>query len=231
MRRLMNEARLNAVPLNRVGLNTIGEIRSSAGGGGGGGDVPSYPNGVYIQHIDGKLYTQDEWVAKGFSNDEANGVAVVSDEAKFVIAKQNSPAGKKLWATDTTNLLSGVTTTSVSADAKKDYMGYNNTQNMLVVDKNEAAYDCANYIFPNGNNGYLPSSGEWAIAQINKDAVDALLKLIGGDSISKGSTKYYYWTSTQYQPNAAWAFRWDASLNIVGKDSALYIRAFTTLSK
>lgn len=31
----MNEARLNAVPLNRVGLNTIGEIRSSAGGDGG----------------------------------------------------------------------------------------------------------------------------------------------------------------------------------------------------
>ena len=227
----MNVVNLNSASLNSKRLNVIGDIRSSAGGGGGGGDVPSYPNGVYIQHIDGKLYTADEWTAKGFSNDEANGVAVLTDEAKFVIAKEDSPTGKKMWATDTTNLLSEVTTTTVYADALKDYMGYNNTQKMLVVDKNEAAYNCANYIFPNGNNGYLPSSGEWAIAQINKNAVDALIALIGGRPILKGSTKNYYWTSTQYQPNAAWSFRWDNTVNIVSKDSSLYVRAFTTLSK
>lgn len=46
----MNEARLNAVPLNRVGLNTIGEIRSSAGGGAGGGiDVNNYLTYIALQ--------------------------------------------------------------------------------------------------------------------------------------------------------------------------------------
>lgn len=39
----MNTIKINSVPFNRVGLNVIGEIRSSAGGGGGGGDVPDVP--------------------------------------------------------------------------------------------------------------------------------------------------------------------------------------------
>lgn len=53
---------------------------------------PQLPKGAFIQHIDGKLYTTDQWSAMGFTNDEANGVAVISDNAKFVIAKTSFDA-------------------------------------------------------------------------------------------------------------------------------------------
>ena len=44
--------------------------------------------GVYIQHVNGSLYTESEWTAGGYSNDSANGVAILSETVHaFVIAK------------------------------------------------------------------------------------------------------------------------------------------------
>lgn len=41
--------------------------------------------GIYIQHVDGGLYTKENWSNKGYSNDLCNGIALV-DKVCFVIA-------------------------------------------------------------------------------------------------------------------------------------------------
>ena len=42
---------------------------------------------VFIQHINGTLYTTKQWISNNFTNDLANGVAVITNEASFVVAK------------------------------------------------------------------------------------------------------------------------------------------------
>lgn len=42
-----------------------------------------YANGIYILHTNGLLFKRDKW---NLPNDEAVGVAVISDNCKFVIA-------------------------------------------------------------------------------------------------------------------------------------------------
>ena len=110
---------------------------------------PPLPLGVFIQHVDGKLYTTDEWTAKGFSNDEANGVAVSTEECAFVIAKEDA-IGDKMWTSNRGTLIEGIITTKDSNVAKNDYRGKENTDLILVTDTSEAVYSCANFLFPNG---------------------------------------------------------------------------------
>lgn len=43
--------------------------------------------GVYIQHVDKSLYTIQEWKAYSFTNDDANGVAVITENNSFVLSK------------------------------------------------------------------------------------------------------------------------------------------------
>lgn len=43
--------------------------------------------GIYIQHVDGGLYTKENWSNKGYSNDLCNGIALV-DKVCFVIATE-----------------------------------------------------------------------------------------------------------------------------------------------
>lgn len=184
-------------------------------------------SGVYIQHIDGKLYTIEQWTDGGFPNEDANGVAVVDDKAIFVIAK--TPTVNSSWTTWWPNsAVDGVMLTSDVEIAKTDYEGFKNTS--VIVDKNVtggAAYQCSNYLFPNGQKGYLPSIGEWMIVAKYKTEVKDALTLIGGTSIKQS------WSSTQYSTTEAWVFT-GSSANHRTKtssgDAYTYIRAFTTLN-
>lgn len=152
-------------------------------------------NGVYIQHIDGTLYTTNEWTAGGFTNDQANGVAVGSGAAKFVIAK----IGRNMaWSSDTSNAIEGVLLTTVVAEAEADTDGKDNTEKILATDTGGAVYFCANYEFPNGKMGYMPALGELKQAfQLKRDISDALA-LIGGDALT------LVWASTQYSNDQSW---------------------------
>lgn len=183
-------------------------------------------NGVYIQHIDGSLYTTDEWTAKGFANEQANGVAVGKGSAKFVIAKEyiNSYMA---WSSDTSNLVNGIVTTEDSSVAKKDYDGAKNTKLIAAIDTSKAAYSCANYVFPNGQKGYLPALGEWMAAAAYKTKIDNAMTLIGGIAISSQSC----WSSTQLSATAAWIYNWNYGYtNNMSKNSAGYVRAFSALT-
>lgn len=182
------------------------------------------PKGAFIQHIDGKLYTTDQWTTMGFANSDANGVAVLSDNAKFVIAKTS--LGKVAWSSDTSNAVEGVMLTTDSATAKTDYAGAANTALIAAIDAGKAAYKCANFTFPNGAKGYLPALGEWVEAYAYKADIDAAMTLIGGTSMSEAQ-----WSSTQFHATNAWYLIWGTgSVNGYSKNNnSISARAFSAL--
>lgn len=181
--------------------------------------------GVYIQHIDGKLYDEAGWTNGGFSNDEANGVAVITAKASFVIAKTD--LGQMAWSSNTSILVDGILTSSDSATALTDFAGYNNTQLMLATDTSGAGYSCANYTFPNGNKGYLPALGELKEVYNNKSKISSLMTKIGGTAFP---TKYH-WSSTQRSSSESWRFdvKYGYTYSSAKNDTNLYVRAFSAL--
>ena len=57
------------------------------------------------------------------------------------------------------NLVECVTTLD-KQEALGDYNGYENTLEIVKTDTSGAAFNCASYVFPNGETGYLPAVGE-----------------------------------------------------------------------
>lgn len=179
------------------------------------------PSGVYIQHIDGELYSTDEWTARGFSNEDANGVAVGQGDISFVVSKEKSVSLQ--WCSDTENTVEGLAVISNAADAEKDYNGVANTALIAGIDTSGAANYCANYTFPNGAKGYLPALGEVAILYANEQAVKKALALIGGDSLDMN-----LWSSTQSLANGAWFYHRVGGPFNTYKRSKAPTRAFTS---
>ena len=185
-------------------------------------------NGVYIQHINGRLYTTSAWTESAFAKDDANGVAVVSNECSFVIAKADvQPAKWAVYSSDVT--IEGIVTTTTQSEAKADFNGKNNTELMRAAGLGGISASCNSYIFPNGKRGYLPSLGEWLLAYSHKNEIEAALSAIKATKLSAGSTGTH-WTSTQYSATSAWLFGW--ATNYVTNGTKTYLheaRPFTTL--
>lgn len=191
--------------------------------------------GVYIQHVNGALYTESEWTAGGYANSDANGVAILSETVPaFVIAKENASSSTIRWGGYGKTVPDIVTATS-SATAVLDYDGAGNTPKIIeylagtndgYVDGAPAAEACAAFTFPNGKKGYLPALGEWQGAYNNKTAVVSAMSLIGGTAIKSD----YYWSSTQYASNRSWPLGWGYGyLDSSSKYDGNYVRAFAAL--
>lgn len=185
-------------------------------------------NGVFIQHIDGSLYTTDEWTAKGFANDEANGVAVGNGAVAFVMAKEElSPMA---WSSNESTILKGVFTAETAIEAREDYDGVGNTTAIAKADSSSMAQACLSYTFPNGNKGYLPAVGELRLIYGNRTAIRSALTLIGGASLVS-----YYWSSTQKDAKYVWQQYVNDTTgpDLISKSSlglsSYGIRPFTTL--
>jgi hypothetical protein len=167
----------------------------------------AYIPNVYIQHIDGMLYTPAEWARKAFSNDVANGVALVTDKVRCIIAK-TEVSESIAWSSSTNVKVQGITTTKDTTTALEDYDGRKNTQLMQETDTSGAGFLCANYIFPNGEKGYLPSAGEFYEICNNAAAINAVLAMIDATQLNvRSSNASQYWTSTQYDYMSAWCIR------------------------
>lgn len=160
----------------------------------------SYKPGAYIQHIDGSLYTKGDWVSMGFSNNEANGVYASNGYDAVVIAKDT--LGEMPWSSKPTTLIDGVSTTTSTNVAYNYKTGADDTAKIAAFDPDSAAAACANYTFPNGQKGYLPSVGEMESIYWVEYDIDELMTLIGGAAF-KGSC---LWTSLQYSAEDAWYF-------------------------
>lgn len=188
-------------------------------------------DGVYIESVDGDLYTKDQWIAL-LSKPESNGVCAVSGGHIFTIESTDESSVLLAWKNGEYILVDNVLTTSTESTAKKDFNGNSNTGfivSQLGSNKVPAATYCQNYTFPNGSKGYLPSYGEWQEAYNNKTEIDACISLIGGTAIETSS---YYWSSTQHSNLNAWGFSWsDGTAKGRDKSSSYPVRVFTTVKK
>ena len=183
------------------------------------------PYGFYIQHIDGTLYTEDQWAASGLSGDLTNGIAVVHENASFVVAKVD--AGNSRWGGS--GQIGGLPYYNAKAEALTDYNGKNNTTILIGVLTEGAALSCANYIFPNKQAGYLPAIGEWDIVVGNFSTINRLLTLAGGEKLIEDDRGY--WSSTQNDSTTSWKYRtvYARNAETMTRSSTLHIRAFATL--
>lgn len=180
--------------------------------------------GVSIQHINGQLYTADEWSAAGFAKAEANGVAIIDPRASFVIAP--SSLQQKAWSGNSSTAVPGLPTLSQTA-AATDYAGFENTQLILADgDTIGAAYACANYTFNNGKKGYLPSYGEALVYTDYIDDARAAFSKIGASSSFLSSNT---WTSSQSSSTYAW-FMWSSGASSASKSRNYTVWPVTQLS-
>lgn len=197
----------------------------------GGDSLPDYSNyrGVYIEDVEGCLYTKDEWDG----SKTANGIAVLTDNCRFVIALQDAHTSTCMWGGYKKNV-SGIANATDTSKARADYAGASNTDIIInelsgfndnYVTGAPAAEYCKAFTFPNGKKGYLGAAGEWQAALDNKAAIVSALSKCGGSVLSD-----YYWTSTPYTQNRSWDIYWDSgSLGNDNKVSSYYVRAFSTL--
>lgn len=182
--------------------------------------------GIFILDTDGNLVKRADWNTG--NNSKAVGVAVLSDNCKFVISTTENSSNIQWGGYGTT--ISNIVTTTDTATAKKDYLGSGNTDKIITQlgSGNAPAADyCRGVTFKHGKKGYLGSLGEWQEAYNNKAEIDACMSLIGGTAIN---TSYYHWTSTQYSSSYSWVLRWsDGSVTGNNKSYNRRVRAFAAL--
>lgn len=167
-------------------------------------------NGVYVYTNKGELIKPEEWDTS--RNEEAVGVAVITDNTRMCIGKSGRNDGIA-WS----NVLYGTNVPGVTnaGSSTSDYKGQTNTAAIIAAaseedSSNNAAHWCyAQTIIVNRNtvHGYLPAIGELHDAYQNKSAVDSAISLIGGSTISGN----YNLSSSEYGPNPkylSWDFGW-----------------------
>lgn len=180
--------------------------------GSGGGEI-EVPNGVYIQDTDGVLWQEAAWDGSA----TPNGIAVVTDECRFVIALEEEVSICIDRVGDYVSL--SLPAFSTSSEAIADYSGKSNTEVITQVygyDTNEAGGFCVNFTFPRGDKGYLGAAGEWDIARVNKLKIEKCMTKAGGITLEGN---YEYWSSTRAKDysmpqygigpfNCFWALNW-----------------------
>ena len=121
------------------------------------------------------------------------------------IALQN--VGVTFWA-QTLDIISNVVTETNESLAMCDFAGKTNSQNIILTKPTEstAAHQCAAYSTEGFGAGswFLPSCGQWNVARLNKTIINSSIGIAGGAIIGSG----IFWTSTQYNEQAAWSAYW-----------------------
>lgn len=132
--------------------------------------------------------------------------------------------------TNSLGTISDVVTETKKSLAMCDFAGKTNSQNIILAKPTEstAAHQCAAYSTEGfgTNSWFLPSCGQWGVAQLNRVKIDTSISaIIGSDPLSSGS----YWTSTQYNSNDAWIFGWvNGTKRGTTKSNSYTVRPFCT---
>lgn len=132
--------------------------------------------------------------------------------------------------TNSLGTISDVVTETNESLAMYDFAGKTNSQNIILAKPTEstAAHQCAAYSTEGfgTNSWFLPSCGQWGVAQLNRVKIDTSISAtIGSDPLSSVS----YWTSTQYNSNNAWIFGWvNGTKRGTTKNNSYAVRPFCT---
>ena len=174
------------------------------------------------------VYGDKTWSTELDSTKTCVGVItdVRSKDFDFIGLKNLTSA---FW-TNTLGFISNVVTETNESLAICDFAGKTNSQNIILTKPTEstAAHQCAAYSTEGfgTNSWFLPSCGQWSVAQLNRVKIDASINTtIGSDPLGNVS----YWTSTQYNSNDAWIFGWvNSAKRETTKNTSLLVRPFCT---
>ena len=187
----------------------------------------TWPNGVYAAYADGSMRTAES------ADTNAIGVAIITDNCKFIIDKTNNTNAAWDSNRNTNRIIAGCTAKKTSSEAKTDYGGISNTNAIAAVASGgEAAKycrSCSKIIAGKTVYGYLGSCGEWQTVYDNKDTVVSIMSTIGGVAIDDS----YCQTSTQHKTQETYAFvlRWsDGAIYSNGKSISNQVRPFYEIS-
>lgn len=132
--------------------------------------------------------------------------------------------------TNSLDIIPNVVTETNESLVLCDFAGKTNSQNIILAKPTEstAAHQCAAYSTEGfgTNSWFLPSCGQWGVAQLNRVKIDTSISATtGSDPLSSGS----YWTSTQYNSNDAWIFGWvNSAKRGTTKSNSNAVRPFCT---
>ena len=145
----------------------------------------------------GKFITKEEWNTGKYSKDDVIGIAVITPVVQFILGLRE---WKERWSKDTDNCITG---RHNEAQALQILSGYEHTKQIVEAQEDEggtAAKLCWNY----GHKGlqwYMPCLLELNVVCANKEEINELLKLVGGDPLSLDEC---YWSSTENNAIYSW---------------------------
>lgn len=186
-------------------------------------------NGVYIEAINGELFTAEEWTGSL----TPNSVVVIQDEVRFRIALTQSSSMMKIHQVSSGALENYMTAIRDTAQAKLDMKSAENTANIMKLQSGTdyAAGYCNSFTFPDGKTkGLLPALGWWQTAYDNKAAVDACLAACGATAIDASK---YHWVSTFWgvhnDSRYGWMSSWsNGAVYNTGLSASNWVRPFAT---
>ena len=152
---------------------------------------------IRIAMTGGKFLTKDEWVSGNYDKNDVIGIAVITPCVKFIIGLKE---WKERWSEDTDHCITGEHT---EAQALQIISGYEATKQLVDAQEDEgntAAKLCWNYGYK-GLQWYLPCLLELNAVCANKEEINELLKLVGGDPLSLDEC---YWSSTESSAYYSW---------------------------
>lgn len=161
------------------------------------------PIGVFIQGKSKSLYSVSEWS----SQETPNGIAVCTENCKFIIAPKDFTT-YYVW---TNNYITQDEPYYNTIElAKNDFNGYGNTS--VAINKGGsnmlAATAARNYKFPNGEAGYIGSAGEWQAVFDNLNEINTAFSKI---NISLSIQYTSFWSSTSYSSSRVYKVYWRRS--------------------
>lgn len=145
----------------------------------------------------GKFLTKDEWQAGEYSKEDVIGIAVITPCVQFILGLHQ---WKERWSEDTDHC---ITRKHNEAQALQVISGYEHTKQLVEAQEDEgntAAKLCWNY----GHKDlqwYLPCLLELNAVCANKEEINELLELVGGDLLDLDEC---YWSSTENSANYSW---------------------------
>lgn len=187
-------------------------------------------NGVYIEAINGELFTAEEWTGSL----TPNSVVVIQDEVRFRIALTQSSNTMRIHSSSSGTLENYMTAIKDSSQAKLDMKSVENTANIMKLQSGTsyAAGYCNSFTFPDGKTkGLLPALGWLQTAYDNKAAVDACLAACGATAMD---TSNYHWASTFWGVNSnnyrrCWRLDWsDGNVGNLSLNISYRVRPFAT---
>ena len=145
--------------------------------------------GVFIADIEKKLYTVEEYKASPLDASRVLGVAVITESYQFVCRFNGKSS---IWQASGV-LISGAASTDEVANTEALIAAYDEGDVKACV----PAWYCHNFIFNNGERGFLPGVGVAQTIMLN--AINDALVTIGDTKISNN-----IWTSVQANAGGAY---------------------------